>query len=166
MRRYQNQNLLERSLSFILPAMAVIFLVLYSAFPARAALGGDAASVQADEVHMQGSLRKTSAGAYTVHEIQAPTGTVVREYVSPEGKVFAVSWQGPWLPDMHQLLGSYFDQYAQSAKELTGVRAARRPLTIDQPGLVVQMGGHSRSFSGRAYLPDHLPPSVTKEAIQ
>jgi hypothetical protein len=163
-RRYQ--DLLRRSLSFILPSVAVIILALATAFPARAALGGDVASVQADQVHMQGNLRKTVVAAYTVHEIQAATGTVVREYVSPEGKVFAVSWQGPWLPDMHQVLGSYFDQYAQATKAQTGVRAARRPLLIEQPGLVLQMEGHSRSFSGRAYLPDQLPSSVTQEAIQ
>jgi hypothetical protein len=160
------QDLLQRLLNFILPSVAVIVLALATAFPARAALGGDAASVQADQLHMQGSLRKTAATAYSVHEIQAPTGTVVREYVSPEGKVFAVSWQGPWLPDMHQLLGSYFDQYAQAAKAQAGVRAARRPLLIEQSGLVLQMGGHNRSFSGRAYLPDQLPSSVTQEAIQ
>ena len=79
------------------------------ALPAFAELGGDASSVQADQAYMQASLRTTTAQAYTVHEIQAPTGIIVREYVSPtSGKVFGVAWQGPWPPDMRQILGNYF----------------------------------------------------------
>ncbi|MGA9447392.1 MAG: DUF2844 domain-containing protein, partial [Candidatus Sulfotelmatobacter sp.] len=88
------------------------------------------------------------------------------EYVSSAGKVFAVAWQGPWPPDMRQLLGSYFEQYRQAAKAQSSVRIGRRPLMIQQPGLVVQIGGHPRSFSGRAYIPDQLPSSVSAEAIQ
>src|SRR5215813_1504878 len=70
-------------------------------------LGGDAGSVQSDVVRMQGSLRSTSQAAFTVHEIKALSGTVVREYVSPGGTVFAVSWRGSALPNMRELLGSY-----------------------------------------------------------
>lgn len=115
---------------------------------------------------MQGTRRVTTADSYTVHEIQAGTGTVVREYVSADGKVFAVAWQGPWPPDMHQLLGDYFDQYTQAVKARSTGRIARRPLSIEEPGLVFQMTGHSRSFSGRAYIPERLPTSVTAEAIR
>src|ERR1039458_7912212 len=69
--------------------------MLMIALPAFAGLGEDVSSVQADQAHMQGNLRVTQAQVYTVHEIQAPTGIVVREYVSTSGKVFAVAWQGP-----------------------------------------------------------------------
>jgi hypothetical protein len=141
-------------------------ITILMASPAFATLGGDIASVQADQLHMQGSRRTTAAAAYTVHEIQAATGTVVREYVSPDGSVFAVTWQGPWPPDMHQLLGSYFDQYFQAMKAQSGARMARHPLVIEQPGLIVEMGGHSRFFTGRAYLPDRLPSNVKAEEVR
>jgi hypothetical protein len=141
-------------------------LILTASLPVWASLGGDVVSVQADQVHMQGSLRTTENSAYSVHEIQAPNGTVVREYVSPQGKVFGIAWQSPWPPDMRQLLGSYFDQYTHVAKSQSVSRLGRRPLMIRQPGLVVQMGGHARSFAGRAYVPDQLPSSVTAEAIR
>jgi uncharacterized protein DUF2844 len=133
---------------------------------ASAALGGDVTSVQSDQVHMQGSLRTTQTDGYTVHEIKAATGTVVREYVSPAGKVFAVAWEGPWLPDIKQLLGAYFDQFAQAAQTQANARTGRRPLHIEQSGLVVDLTGHMRAFAGRAYVPEMLPQAVRAEEIR
>jgi hypothetical protein len=140
--------------------------MLMIALPAFAGLGEDVSSVQADQAHMQGNLRVTQAQVYTVHEIQAPTGIVVREYVSTSGKVFAVAWQGPWPPDIRQILANYFGQYQQAAQAQANSRAGRRPLVIQQPGLVVQSGGHMRSFAGRAYIPEMLPKGVSAEAIR
>ena len=59
-----------------------------------------------------------------MHEITTPSGTVVREYVSPDGKVFGVAWRGAFLPDFQQILGSYYGEFAKDAQ------AARRA----QPG--------------------------------
>jgi hypothetical protein len=130
-----------------------------------AALGGDVTSVQADATQLQGSLHITSHAAFAVHEIQVPTGITVREYLSPSGKVFAVAWQGPWLPDLQQLLGSYFAQYQQAAQAAPR-RFGRAPLIVRQSQLVVEQSGHMRSFVGRAYLADQLPSSVSAEAIR
>jgi hypothetical protein len=155
--------------------VGAVALILGAAFPAWAALGGDFASVQADQVHMQGKLRTTAMASYTVHEIQTASGTVVREYVSlsgtsasgtSAGKVFAIGWKGPWPPDMRQVLGSYFDQYVQAAKAQRAVRVGRRPLVIEEPGLVMNVGGHPRGFVGRAYVPEMLPAGVRAEDIQ
>jgi hypothetical protein len=137
------------------------------ALPAFAGLGEDVSSVQADQAHVQGSLRTTQTEAYTVHEIQAPTGTVVREYVSPtSGKVFAVAWQGPWPPDMRQILANYFAQFQQAAQAQVNSHAGRRPLVIEQSGFVMRSGGHMRSFAGHAYIPAMLPQGVSAEAIR
>src|SRR5258708_27608906 len=83
------------------------------AVPAFAGLGADAASVQSDVVRMRGALRVTEGAGFAVHEITSPSGTVVREYVSPDNRVFAVSWRGPGIPDLRQMLGSYYDQFVQ-----------------------------------------------------
>ena len=132
-----------------------------------ASLGGDVASVQADQVHMQGSRRMTVAQAYTVHEIQAGTGTVIREYVSSSGKVFAVAFKGPWLPDMRQLLGNYFEQYSRAAQVARDSRRrGRAPVMINAPGLTVQISGHPRAYGGRAFVPEMLPSGVRPEDIQ
>jgi hypothetical protein len=141
-------------------------VVLTTTLPAFAGLGEELSSVQADQAHVQGTLRTTQTSSYTIHEIQSPTGTVVREYVSPSGKVFAVAWQGPWPPDMRQILASYFGQYQQSAQAQANSRTGRRPLVIEQPGLVLQSGGHMRSFAGRAYIPEMLPQGISAEAIR
>ena len=140
-------------------------MLLAIALPARAGLGDDETSVQADQARMQGSLRSTQTQAYTVHEIRAATGTVVREYVS-SGKVFAVAWQGTWPPDMRHVLASHFDEYQQAVQTQASGLAGRRPLYIDLPGLVVQSSGHMRSFAGRAYVPELLPSGVSKEEIR
>jgi hypothetical protein len=129
------------------------------------ALGGDVSSVQSDAAHLQGTLRVNPVASYTVHEIQSPDGTRVREYISPAGRVFAVAWQGPWLPDLQQLLGSYFAQYqpaAHSPKE----HIARTPVSVHNDNLVVEQSGHMRSFAGRAYLLDQLPSGVTPESVR
>jgi hypothetical protein len=112
---------------------------------------------------MKGTRQITATAAYSIHEIQAATGTKVREFVSPSGRVFAVAWQGPSTPDLRQLLGQYFDQYAQA---IQSKRAGRAPVSIQQPGLVVEAGGRMRSFSGRAYLPQMMPEGVATASLQ
>ena len=147
-------------------AIVVLLATIAASVPAFAALGEDSSSVQSDVAHMQGSLRITQGQAFTVHEIAAATGATVREYASPSGKIFAVAWQGPWLPNMRQLLSSYFAQYEQALQVSSPGPAGRRPLLIEQPGLVVQSGGHMRSFSGRAYIPQMMPQGVHAEDIR
>jgi Protein of unknown function (DUF2844) len=162
-RRYPS---FRSSVKLALRATFLAAAFLFTALPAFAGLGDDVSSVQADQAHMQGSLQTTQAQAYTVHEIQAPTGTVVREYVSSSGKVFAVAWQGPWPPDMRQILANYFPQYQQATQARANLHSGRSPLTISQPGLIVQSAGHIRSFAGRAYIPEMLPRGVSAEAIR
>jgi Protein of unknown function (DUF2844) len=141
--------------------------ILLTAFPAWGALGGDTVSILADQSAMQGSRRTTATKTYTLHEIQAANGTVVREYQSTDGNVFAVTWHGQFRPDMRQVLGSYFDQYAQAMQaRSSSTRRERGPVTIQQPGLTVQLGGHMRALVGRAYVPEKLPQGMRAEDIQ
>lgn len=135
--------------------------------PAFGALGSTADSIQADQAHMNARLKVTQANAYAVHEMKAATGTVVREYVSrSDGRVFGIVWQGPFIPSMRQLLGAYFEQYSQAAKTRRESQVGRRPLSIHEPGLVVQTEGHMLAFYGRAYDPALLPAGVSASDIQ
>lgn len=135
-----------------------------AAMPAFAVLGGDAASVQADQAHINASRRVSQSSGYTIHELHSPTGAVVREFVSPSGKVFAIAWQSPSLPDLRQLLGPYFDEFQKAAA--LSQRPGRAPLFVEHSGLVVQLGGHMRNFAGRAYLPDQMPGGTRAEDIR
>ncbi len=119
-----------------------------------------------DQTKMQGTLRTTSNNSYNVHEIQAPSGIVVREYVSLSGNVFGVAWQGRTHPDLRQVLGAYYDQYVQAVQAQRAQRHGHGPLLIQQPGLVLQMGGHMSSLTGRAYLPQGMPAGVRPEEIR
>ena len=131
-----------------------------------AALGENVSSVQSDQVHMQASVRTIQSNTHVVHELHSPTGTVVREYVSSGGTVFAVAWEGPWLPDMRQLLGSHFDEYVRAVQAQSNGRVGRRPIEIELPGLVVRMTGHPRSYTGHAFVPEMMPQGVKAEDIR
>src|SRR5437868_2875194 len=137
-----------------------ILAILILPFPVSASLGGDVTSVHADHVKMQGTLRTSSGDSYTLHEIQTPTGVAVKEYVSPAGKVFAVTWTGPFHPDLRQLLGAYYDEFTQAVQAQRAQRRGRGPISIQHAGLVIEVSGHLRSFAGRAYVPQHLPVSM------
>jgi Protein of unknown function (DUF2844) len=143
-----------------------ILAILILPFPVSASLGGDATSVHADRVKMEGTLRTSSGDSYTLHEIQTPTGVVAKEYVSPAGKVFAVTWTGPFHPDLRQLLGAYYDEYTQAVQAQRAQRRGRGPISIEHPGLVIEVSGHLRSFVGRAYVPQQLPASMRAEDIR
>jgi hypothetical protein len=139
-------------------------LVAAAAGPALAGLGESGTSIQSDLARMKGSLRvNTTISGYSVHEITMASGTVVREYVSSADKVFAVSWQGPFMPDLRQVLGGYYAQYQQAASEphLGG----HRHLAIERPNLVVQARGRMRAYSGRAWAPQLLPQNFSVSDI-
>jgi Protein of unknown function (DUF2844) len=142
----------------------IVLLIVAVPSIAFAALGEAQDSVQADQLTMKATRRVASVNkAYTVHEIRSPSGTMIREYVSNEGAVFAVAWNGPVMPDLRQILGKYFETYAQTAKIK---HAGHNHLTIQQTGLVVHSGGHIRAFTGHAYVPALLPQGVSVANIQ
>jgi Protein of unknown function (DUF2844) len=130
--------------------------------PAFAALGGDAASVEADRVSLKGALHVTASASYALHEIQTPAGLTVHEYLSAQGKVFAVSWRGPGLPDLRQMLGSYYGQLEQA----TSVpHRDHHHLLVQTPELMVQARGHTHAYSGRAWVPALLPQNFSVSQI-
>jgi hypothetical protein len=138
-------------------------LMLALPLPASATLGGDAGSTRADQVRMKAALRVTPGAKYTVHEMSLPSGTTVREFVSPQGLVFAVAWEGPFKPDLQTLLGSYFDRYVQMP---VAFRGGHNAAVMAQPDLVVRSMGHMRAFSGHAYLPAQLPADVPVDELR
>ena len=139
---------------------ASMFVMMLSGLPAVAALGGSLNSVQADSVHMKGEVKIQQMQAYSIHEITDQHRTVVREYVSPDGKVFGVAWQGPFLPELKQILGSYLKQYSAGVAEQRANHPGHGPLSVRQPGLVVETSGHMRAYYGRAFVPGLVPQGV------
>lgn len=130
---------------------------------AFATLGEPEATVAADAQQLKGSVKSLGQPNYRVHEIQLPSGTVVREFVALDGGVFAVTWRGPALPNLQQTLGMYFDAYVAAAK---APHAGHTHLQVRQSNLVIHSGGHMRAFTGLAYLPQAVPSGVSVEELQ
>ncbi len=155
-----------------LRAIALAGIVLSSLLlpiGASAALGGDVASVAADQQQLKATRAVHANAKYSVHEITTPYGTVVREYVSPDGKVFGLAWRGPFLPDFRQLLGSYYGEFAQGAQDARAAepqRSRNLPLKVDRPELVMHSGGHTRAYAGHAYVPGMIPSGVDAQEIR
>ena len=130
---------------------------------ASATLGEPEISMTNETQLNRASIKQSDHGSYRVDEMQLPSGTVVREYAGLDGTVFAVTWSGPFIPNLKQTLGNYFTEFSASAAAAHGTR---QHLEVRQADLVVESGGHMRAHHGRAYLPQLLPSGVSVGDIQ
>lgn len=142
-------------------ALFAVCLVLVSP-RVFASLGEDESSVEADRASADGDLRASHEEKYTVYEIRMSSGVVIREYMSPAGNVFAVTWRGPWMPDLRRLLGRYFEVFQRAER---GQHARRRPFVVDAPDFVLHSSGRMRAFFGEAHVPSLVPAGVRVEAL-
>jgi hypothetical protein len=112
---------------------------------------------------MKGATRVTPTVDYSLHEIQTSAGVVIREYVSAEGKVFAVSWRGDGIPDLRQMLGGYYGQFAQATSQ---PHYNHHHLAVRTTDVVVESSGRARAFFGRAWAPALLPQNFSVHDIR
>jgi len=150
--------------------IALLCVLINLPCPCWARLGDNAASVLDDQVRMRATLRSIDAQRYVMHEIAAPMGIVVREFVSPQGAVFGVAWEGQFPPNLQELLGPYYQQaqQAQAAVQHSDTQQPPRrhaPVAVETPGLVLHQTGHVRNFHGRAYIPELVPEGVQASEI-
>ena len=150
-------------LALIKNVLILLIALMAAALPGWAVLGGSAESVATDQVKLQAKRAVVENRDYTVHEMSREDGTLIREYVTPAGKVFGVSWSGPSIPDLSQLLGLYNTEFHES---LRANRVRRRSAVVRNADLVVESTGHMRAFEGRAYLNSLLPGGVTQESVK
>ncbi len=143
--------------------LRMLLVLMIGTLPAWASLGEYEGSVTLDQQVLRGAVREEVRTGYKLHQIVASDGAVVREYVSPEGKVFAISWHAHFIPNLQQLLGSYFSrvQQAAQAKVQRGV-----PLVIKTPDFAYFSGGRMMDFHGSAYVPGLLPKNLTAEVVR
>ena len=143
-------------------APIVSALLLAYAGACHAALGGAPEDFGAASTTAAANV--SPAGAiYSVRSTTLDTGTTVREYVAG-GRVFAVTWDGPMLPDLKALLGKYFD--AMVAESQKAPRAGRSRIGVNLPAVVINSGGHMRAFEGSAWIPAQLPAGFTPDDLR
>lgn len=104
-------------------------------------------------------------GLYTVEVTQLENGTIIRQYASLTGQVFAVAWQGPVLPDLYDLLGNYFSVFKLETDQARQMGRRGAPVDMSRDGLVVRSNGRMRNFFGHAYATDLVPAGVTIKDI-
>ena len=146
------------------------------ASPARAALGGDVSSVQADQVWLTGARRHATmapsaqaaptATPIQVHEITTADGSSVREYMTDAGIVFAVSWSTHFKPDLPALFGLHASTYADAASQAMRTPGIKRQVMLERGDLVVQSGVHFNHFVGKAYVKSLVPADVHVDQLR
>jgi len=138
-------------------------MLMMGSLPAWAALGSDVASVESDAQVLHGQHVMVAKVGYNLHQITLQDGSAVNEFVSPAGIVFGVSWTGHFMPNLHQLLGSYITNLQQGQRTQV---VPRRAVTIQGDNFVFSSMGHARFFRGRAYVPGLVPANLTAEVVQ
>ena len=142
----------------------VVLLVLCAgSLPAWASLGDDVATVETDAQVIHGKRIMLARVGYNLHQITTPDGSVVKEYVSPAGMVFGVSWQSHFLPNLRQLLGSYLTNFQQGQRTRV---IPRRAVTVQGDNFVFSSFGHHGFAKGRAFVPGLVPANLTVEVVQ
>lgn len=147
------------------------FLTLSSA-TAHAGLGHPL-SEAAHDGHPVGQVQRfsaqaaagTSAGTSAVQSqtVQTPQGITVTEYADAAGTVFALTWKGPFKPDLHQLLGTYFAPFLQAAQTQT---QQLNVSMVQGSDIIVHSAGRMRGFVGVAWVPSLVPAGFDPRALQ
>lgn len=147
-------------------SVSILLLALAGWLPleARGALGEPADSVLRDHAALGGTtLTRTSVGGFAVLESTTADGLSVRQYVSPQGVVFAAAWNGPALPNLRVLLGQYYSRYSADLYTRT---ASPKLHTIGTGDFVLQVAKLPRGLAGSAHVPALLPPGASIDAIR
>ena len=154
----------DRSMGVFMRAMQFFSALLLAYAGVRhAALGGLPEQFNTEGATVVSSV--SSAGSnYVMRDTTLATGTHVREYISGNGVVFAIAWDGPFLPDLKALLGKYFDAMVAESARLP--RAGRSRMAVDSPEVVINSGGHMRAFEGSAWIPAEFPAGFTADDVR
>ena len=131
---------------------------------AHATIGEKAPSVDKDAAALGSVKTRSFAKRFVVDTLTSKTHTV-REYLSPGGIVFAVTWKGMVHPDLSILFGERYERF-KAAAENTSPQLGTAGRVVKTQDLVVELSGHMRDVEGRAYAPDLIPSKVTVEEIK
>jgi len=106
-----------------------------------------------------------TAQGYRVFAIALNNGTVVREFVDTAGRVFALRWSGPDLPDMGMLLGAHLPTFKASVQAAKQAGKRGGPVLVQLGGLVLLSTGAMGAFQGYAYLESLVPPGLDVQSL-
>ena len=156
---------MKRKLFALVLGLCLSAAIFAFAKHANATLGESADSIESDR-DVLSAVRHAAAvrNGYTVEEVDSGS-TIIREYISPAGVVFAIAWNGLIHPDLDQLLGSYIDEYRKALQQ-TPRTPGQRHIQLKTDRIVVEKWGHMRNLQGRAYDPALIPSGVSIDEIK
>ncbi len=149
-----------------LRASSIGALLLLLPAAAMAELGGTASTVQADQQRVNGTRSVSQRAAYAKHEIRTGNNGVIHEFVGPDGKVFAVTYQGRFPGESNGLLGAYSAQLEQVQIASPGQNHVGGSVRVETPEMVYHAAGHLGYFSMTAYVKQSVPKGVAMEEIR
>jgi len=132
--------------------------------PCFAELGSDKTEPIKANLRFTHLQLRNMEGVYSVQEITLESGTVVKEYLNASGKVFGVSWQGSFKPDLRLFLGDH--ALTRLHFENTGKGLDHHHANVKSSDLVIISKGMGRSFTGKAFAPQLAPENVGIDQIQ
>jgi hypothetical protein len=145
--------------------LSVLLILVLAQIPAWAVLGQNEASVTTDQQRMKTEDRVQTFASYKVHQLTTTNGPTVREYVSPQGVVFGIAWQGRFMPNVNQLLGTYVENLQTATADQTHIQR-RRGIIVKTGDFVYSNFCHLQNCTGRAYVPAFVPSSVSAEVVR
>lgn len=145
--------------------MIVALVLLVGPVPSFAGLGQDLDSIQVERKRMAAQHRVQAGAQYSLHELLGADGSRVRQYVSSNGMVFAVSWRTQYKPDLSVLLGASYPGYAAAARIAAQRTGVQRHFQHDDLDLVLQSSAHLHLFSGFAFRRSMLPRGVSPQQM-
>ncbi len=137
--------------------------------PALAVLGETMTLPSAGRAQAAAAPRTALPSGVQVIERASGDGGAIREYVSPQGIVFAVAWNTRFKPRLDTLLGRYHEGYAAAASQALarpGRAGIQRQATLQASDLVVQSNGFLNTFTGRAWVPSLLPAGFDPASLR
>jgi hypothetical protein len=151
--------------------LLILVLLGVAASHARAALGDTVASIDLDTARL-GEARRVvvasasiSAGVRT-HVITLSDGSVIKEFVGSDDRVFAITWNTRFKPRLDGLLGQFASTYATAAGRAARSPGIRHGLAVNEGDLVVNATAHLNAHTGIAYLHSLVPADVRIDELR
>jgi len=143
----------------------LIVLLTAQATASWASLGDGEGAIVGDRMRMRALHSVTRGPQYSVHELKAADGSRVREYVTPNGIVFAVSWKTLYKPDFADILGSRYPAFADSLMQAARRGGIQRQFRHQGADLIVLSTGHLNVYAGYAYSQSLLPSGLDPRSL-
>ena len=123
-------------------------------------------STSTSQARLVASTSSINNSTYTDNVSTLESGVVIHEYSRADGTVFAVAWKGPMMPDMQQLLGTYFSKFLGARSSASAPTGGLSQLNSTQSDLVVHSSGRLGAFGGQIYVPSLVPAGLNVEQLQ